>query len=300
MKLSPSVGVFTGGGQKGQVLPLALVFVVIAGLLLVFLVPHFSAVARSQAAMLRRERTYWVAEAGIKRVLADLVHGADPLSLGYSLPSVELNGLRPELSVSQVVTELPEVSELWFDPGVADPHLARVRAGSGYLLRVRNVRPGRLEINWAYHPAGKSKLGVWVGPLSLSPGRLTSWPAAKPLYEQEAEGEGNHLGPVTLNSPGVYDIVFYNPLWTEKKRPGGKASVKNTDKLTHQFAAGRRGATWVRVKAGKDYSITSSAGGTTIKAWVRQMPGPCEPPEWKPGLSSWQENKLVIFLWQVR
>lgn len=279
-------------GERGQTLPLALIFVAMAGLLLTFLIPHFGAVARSEANLAKREKAYWTAEAGVNLVMADLAHGADALSPRYSPPRPSLNGLTAQVKLSRPKGEGPPCGEHYFDPGTACPSFKLLRAGSGYLLRIKSLKPGRLEINWAYKPSGETRIGVWRGPLSPCPGRLTSWPRERPLYEHKAEGEVNHLGPLRIESGGTYDVVFYNPLWREGLQ-------RNTDKATLPFGGGGRKATWVLARAYQDYLVTSSAGGVTIRAYLRQIPGPCEPPtEWEPS-SSGPENRVLILSWKT-
>lgn len=282
-------------GERGQTLPLALIFVALAGLLLTFLIPHFSTVARSEATLAKREKAYWAAEAGLNMIVADLVHGADALSPDYSPPELSLNGFTARVKITRPKGEAPPSKEHYLDPGVSHPAFKLLRAGNGYLLRIKTLKPGMLEINWAYRPSGESRIGVWSGPLPLSPGKLTSWPERKPAFEHQARGEVNHLGPFTIDSGGTYDIVFFNPLWME----GKGVPQKNTDKLTSPSGRGGYSATWVLAKAYQDYQVTSSAGGATITAYLRQIPGPCEPPtRWEPRRSSWQKNRVLLLSWK--
>ena len=58
--------------------------------------------------------------------------------------------------------------------------------------------------------------------------------------------------------------------------------------------------TWVYGMAFKDYKITAAAEGATVTAYVRQMPGPTQPPsgDWSDENISWIKNRVTPYQWQ--
>lgn len=95
--------------------------------------------------------------------------------------------------------------------------------------------------------------------------------------------------------PGLYSIVFCN----------GFDDDDDDDDLvpltTSPFApAGNGGDTWIFGPVFKDYAIRSEVGSVDIKAIVRQVPGPTEPPTlpWHPRSISWIDNTVFFEAWE--
>ena len=286
--------------QKGQALPLALILVTVAALLVAFLVPQFHTVSRSQVSAEKDLTAYYAAEAGMNMVMADLSHGAAAASEGYKIPVITLNGYTPEILVSTVAEDAPKLDSKarYLDPNTKDPQLKQVRAGNGYLLRLYDVHPGKLQVNWAYSPSGLTKIGVWRGETSLKPGKISSWPEEEPLYVRESDDSYNQSSLLIITSAGTYDIAFFNPLWKEEEIEKGKPTkVPNSDKRTSPFnASGDRESTWLFVDAYKDYIISSTVAKVSIRTYVRQVPGPCAPPlKWTRDYCSWSLNEVVVY-----
>ncbi len=286
--------------EKGQTLPLALIVITVSALLVAFIVPQIQVISRSQSIAEQKVLAYRAAEAGINTLLADLRHGADVASATYTLPSLTINGDTPQVTISlpQSGQSTPAAPENRFDPNTADPHLKSLEPGNGYLFRLY-LHPGKLQVNWAYSPAGLTRIGIWEGETSLEPGRISSWPEESPLYTGVSTSSCNQSS-VTITGPGTYDIVFFNPLWQEKKLGKKTINIANSDKTTSPYSApGGSKSTWVFASAYKDYLLSSTAGDATITVYVRQIPGPCAPPlTWTKNSAGWSEQEVIIYTWQ--
>ncbi|MBT9161376.1 MAG: hypothetical protein DDT26_02681 [Dehalococcoidia bacterium] len=99
-----------------------------------------------------------------------------------------------------------------------------------------------------------------------------------------------------ITTPGIYTIVFYNRGHIVFYNRG------HIDRVTKPFRSpGGTGDTWIYVRAFRDYIITATAGGISVSAYVRQVPGFSEPPVrqagWTGDKSSWITNKISIYTW---
>ncbi len=313
--------------SKGQMLPL--VIILMAAVLPLLVISLSGAATMLQKGGNEREqrmKTY-AAEAAMNRVIADLIRGADgvgatyvttsphqggqpydtfTVTTSYSAPSVTVNDYTPvvTLSLPSGGMTAPATQQNYVDPGMAHPHLAAIPAGYAYLLRLYNVKAGTLQINWAYSPSGISRVGLWAGiPVSSRtgqphpPGRIDSWPSEHPILDTgfpPATASFNRTEPVVIDpatddSGGVYTIVFDN-------------SRGNQGKTTAAFApSGGPGDTWIYVKAYKDYIVTSTVGGVSISAYLRQVPGFSEPPAytspWSTSNVSFLTNEVYVYTW---
>jgi len=287
--------------EKGQTLPLALIVITVSALLVAFIVPQIQVISRSQSIAEQKVLAYRAAEAGINTLLADLRHGADVASATYTLPSLTINGDTPQVTISlpQSGQSTPAAPENRFDPNTADPHLKSLEPGNGYLFRLY-LHPGKLQVNWSYSPAGPTRIGVWQGETSLSPGRISSWPEENFLYSGASTSSHNQSSSLIITSPGVYDVVFFNPLWQEKKLGGETIKLAGKTKTTSPCTApGDSKSTWVFASAYKDYLLSSTAGDTTVTVYVRQIPGPCAPPlTWTRNSAGWSEQEVITYTWR--
>ncbi|MBI4281917.1 MAG: hypothetical protein HY672_00300 [Chloroflexi bacterium] len=203
-------------------------------------------------------------------------------------------------SNSAPTTVTRQISQQYIDPGLRDPTMAQIASHEGYVLRIYNVHPGLLNVNWAAHApdykqAGKS-VQVFRGVVISSgvvvpPGRTTS----------AVPSQGNDLLASSSSRPGeafvrtgyidvdmgLYTIVFYND--------------SSSTLITDPFAAtGNPQDTWIYVPAYKDYLVDVQVGNVGLKAVVRQSPGPTEPPAspWSRTNISWTENLVFIQSWE--
>lgn len=308
------------GREKGQALAWAMVFMAMAALVVTPLLTYAGVTLRGRDKALEQAYQQAAAEAAIKRVMADLKMGADgipttyatynphlpgqsytdyQITTSYTLPSVTVNGYAVSLSLSSPSpgTE-PVGQQQYFDPGTLNPDFATLPGGYGYLMRIFNVRQGILIINWAYSPAGVSRVGVWDGlPVDdrtgqpFPPGLIDRWPKDPPTLDTGSTPATatNNLSVAMTIGPGLYSVVFDNTRGRETK-------------TTAPFApSGGTADTWVYVSAYRDYVITATAGDVTLQAYVRQIPGYTQPPntDWSPTSVSWVPSGAFIRSWTL-
>ena len=71
--------------------------------------------------------------------------------------------------------------------------------------------------------------------------------------------------------------------------------------IAEPFAAtGNDEDTWIYIPAFRDYVVDSSVGNVGLKAVIRQVPGPVEPPglPWTTSTISWIRNRVSIQSWE--
>ncbi|MBI2908431.1 MAG: hypothetical protein HYX92_12360 [Chloroflexi bacterium] len=198
------------------------------------------------------------------------------------------------------VGAVQQITQQYVDPGLKHPNFATVAAKEGYLLRIYNVRAGLLKVSWAAHAAdfsqAKTVIQVFRGlvvdsGVVRSPGRITTKPPSQDneLIEAATRRPGDaYLQTKFVNvDEGLYTIVFFNDA----------ASTIITDPFA---ATGEKEDTWIYVAAYKDYVVDVAVGGVGLKAVLRQMPGPTEPPffPWSRIGISWIENRVAIQSWE--
>lgn len=297
--------------EQGQALVYVLIFLIVGSLLVASLVPFLGAGARRQVASREQVMAGYAAEAGVARIIADLIRGADALSPHYTDPEITVNDHTPTIDIRAATIALPS-DQLYVDAGVRAPALRAIRAGQGYLMRLHHVKEGELRINWAYSPAGLTKLGIWDGLTDQDAGRIYAWPEEHPVATAESSDDFNHIS-VVITNPGIYTIVFFNPPEIEEdpneEEPDEEEPdedeeivlIPNTDKVTSPFGPGGSKNTWIYVRAHQDYIITAAAGEVSVSAFVRQVPGFSEPPvgEWMADRSGWIANQVSILSWRA-
>ncbi len=315
-------------GERGMLLPLGVILLTAGTLMVLAVLPQVHSMLRSGYNERELAMARYSAEAGLNRVIADMVRGADAypttynttqshrptqqsyetfqITTSYTVPTVTVNdyATTPVISLPTQSQAMPAGQQNYVDPGVINPYFGTLDHGYGYLVRLYNVKAGTIQINWAYSPSGTSRVGVWAGiPVSpitqepYPPGRISNWPIEQPILETgftPANVSHNRTEPVTVDpatdgSGGVYTIVFDN-------------SRGVIDKTTQPFQpSGGTTDTWVYVKSYKDYIVTSTAGGVTVSAYLRQVPGYSEPPVWTSPWSitnpSWIPNEVYIYTW---
>lgn len=285
-------------GQGGQALALALIVVVVASLIIVPVVMLAGTSFLSNRSAQYEAYTVAAAQAGVEATAADLVRGADALAVSYSPPSVTVNDITPSVTVSNPVTAAlptPVPVYQYLDPGIRNPDLKTVNPKEGYVLLLRNVITGTLEINWGYSPAASTQIGVWARDISsegFPPGLTTSFPTGvQPILDTgktSASDVYNRSHVIPVNA-GVYSIVFYNQ--------SASNIITSPDFVP---GVGLIDKTWVRGAVYKDYLITSRAGNSEIVAYLRQTPGITEPPggNWGTSNVGWITNTVTVESWQ--
>lgn len=293
-------------GGSGLTLPLAMILIAlgVAAITSVsFLIVHIRTIARTQD----EDRAYYAMDAAIESVLADLVRGADALAPSYQPAIAELNGVTPAVDVAAPGGGVkPDPGQQYFDPGVRDPRLRSMGAGDGYLLHLLSLQPSSgafaslIQVNWSFTlsgtaPQGTTTLKLLRNAEALSPGRTIGCPVGDTLasaakYIEGQTGAAVRLGPVELALPGVYSVAFC------LTGSGVGTLTTNTFK-----PSGAPGDTWVYALAFKDYLVTARAEGAAITAYVRQVPGPVQPPAspWAPNSISWIQNLVTVHEWRV-
>ena len=311
------------GGQGGQALAWALVFLAVASLVVtpLLLFAGTSLRARDRAQELDGQR--WAAEAAVRRVMADLAMGADALpatydtysphkpgkpyttyqiATSYTVPTVAANGYTAAVSIASPQAGVALAgTQQYIDPGVANSKLSSVAKGKGYLMRLFNVRAGTLIVNWAFSPAGRTRIAVWDGlPVDpatgapYAPGEIPSFPLETPV----ADSHWSNTNATSVRTPAlntlegkVYSVVFF----VYGDQTGGPRNARPF------VGAGGVDETWVYLLAYRDYLIAATAGDVTAQAYVRQVPGFSQPPAtaWSPSGVAWVPNRAFIRSWAL-
>lgn len=321
-------------GERGQLLPLAIILLGVGTLMVTTLMPFLTTMLQSGYKERERAMARYAAEAAINRVIADMIRGADAypttyttttphggggsydtfnITTSYTAANVTVNNYTASVTISipSANQSKPSDQQSYIDPGVTHPQLAIIETGYAYLVRLYNVKAGTIQVNWAYEQQSSSKIGIWTGMpvdsqtnLPYPPGRINKWPTEKPILETSQvpdnriynRTEAVVVDPTTDDSGGVYTIVFDNSR-------GGVA------KTTNAFQpSGGTNDTWIYVNAYKDYLVTATAenvantaDNVTISAYVRQVPGFMEPPAestaWSVTNPSFTTNKVYVYTW---
>ena len=267
-----------------------------------FLGVHF----RSISSAGEGERIYYALDAAVEAVMVDLVRGADAVDPSYSPPTINLNDKSPSISIRTpvgVATPLP--TQQYFDPGVRSPDLLDRTGDTSYVLHLPNLFPSEngvtsiLDVNWAFTIAsgGASVEGVRIrlydNKAGLAPGLNAGCPPG-PFLAQANRGfspEGSfnvRLGQIEITTPGIYTLAFCT------------SALTGTFTTAPFKPSGGLDDTWIYAISFKDYQITAQSEGASITAYVRQVPGPTEPPagDWAIDNISWIENTVVIEGWK--
>ena len=208
------------------------------------------------------------------------------------------------------------------DPGVTDPDLATLPAGTSYVTQLRNVHPGPLSVNWAFEAVPNASrsahddsdlltvrvfrgLVVDDGKLVL-PGRYTHGSDDddddRPF---EDDNDGNDLvgkahvhpyhGEASLQTglfevdSGLYTIIFSNGAGDHDDDP------ENPTITAQAFApSGTTADTWIFAASHRDYLVRSEIGNLGLTSVVRQFPGPQGPLPWSPKSVPSVPNLVVI------
>ena len=304
--------------QKGQTLLITSVLVTTSALRAVPVLTYTRPLARVGGKSAELAVSSYTAESGIERVIADLVFGANPVATSYITTGISTAGVvplsistpgytPPIVSVNNQVTQVtvgePEafltVDSTYIDPGLNDSTLRTLPPGTGYLVRLYNVRPGVFQVNWAYDIAGSTRIAIWRGipvdpntQLPIPAGRVTTMPTAPPLREVTSLPSATSVftNPFSAEED-VYTILFDNSVDTN-----------NATRITNSYGDdGSFSQTWIFAPAAKDYLITSVAGDVTVSALVRQIPGLVEPPNidqsWSITNPSYIKNKIQVLSW---
>ena len=213
-----------------------------------------NATTRASGSFQDSTKAYYAAAAGIEAVMGDLISGDDALDAGYTPPSVRVNGIDVIISITSPQVDLPPKATFrYLDPG-ASQGLASLGSGETWSVKLNGVAPfSSLFVNWSFVTGDVPDLRIRV----LDAGGSKIADANEPLKKNTPATLVTQLG-----SGDTYTVEFGNqdvgPI------PSDDFSAK-----------GRQNKTWIYVKAtGNEYLITSTAGNVTLRAYVRQLPGP--------------------------
>ena len=287
-------------GERGFTLPLTILLVASAVALAStasFLVVQFRTVADTEDG----ERAYYALDAAVEEVFADLVRGADITDASYTPPTVSINSVTTTATTTDpgaVATPVP--SQQYFDPGVTNPDFKNMSDGDVYILHILNVyQTSTLQVGWNFTvseggQADGVRIRIFNDKSGLTPGLGSSCPAGN-ILEQANRG---------FSPGGTYDVstapLDVTPLgggtYTVAFCLSGLSGTFTTN--AHQPTGGLD-ATWIYAIAFKDYLITAEAEGATVTTYVRQVPGPTQPPggDWSESNISFVTNQVTPYYW---
>ena len=240
--------------ERGFVLPLAMIALLVGSLLVIpfldFARLRFGDIEDSNSF----EERYFAADAGIEAVMADLRRGIDARDASYVVPSIVINGYTPVINVSTPSRDgAVPFGAVFVDPE-ASVSLAPLAGNTDFEYVMKNVDTfADFQVSWVFTPPDNAwQMTVFEGEgtggaqlanatKNASPGRLT-------LAPEDIVG-------------GTYTIRFRN-----------KSSTAITSVAFSPVGAPEN--TWLRVRAFKDYEVTSTVGDITLTAFARQGPGP--------------------------
>ena len=228
----------------------------------------------------------------------------------------------------------------YVDPGLRDPALQVIPWKNGYLLRVNNLQPGVMNVNWAFAPHvhapgvehkhdhhhdqhGDISLEVYrglvvdrppsnqspddkeEGRVTINPGRITKEidPSQNTLVAAAHTHAHDGSSFVTTGffevDTGLYTIVY----WNDDKEHGGDG--KFTVVSNPFVAPGPDATTGFSQSTGffasvyRDYVIRAESGDISLKAVVRQVPGPADNAfgAWASNNIAWSKNLVLIQSW---
>ena len=254
--------------QSGQVLLLTMVVIAVGALTTGGLLAVAISSSRASGTFLDQTDAYYAAAAGIEEVMADLLEGKDALDPSYTVPSPTVNGFPVIVSVTApLVDRAPRATYRYIDPG-ASADLASVAPGVTRSVKLGGAEPfSSLVINWAFLPSDSTDLALRV----FDGGGVKIADNGEDINTGSSETEvvpplNPRASPATLilqlGSGDTYTVEFEN---------------RDTGTVTSRPFSARGGheRTWVYYKSiGKEYIITSTAQDITLKAYVRQIPGP--------------------------
>jgi len=156
-------------------------------------------------------------------------------------------------------------------------------------------------VNWALDIV-KENEELLVGNLILKVLKLDALPSAgggsgcpsgalHALVNKEITSAGAYTmssGAIDICEPGAYSVAFC------------VENLAGAILTTHPYQpSGILTDTWIYGMVYKDYKITAHAEVATITAFVRQMPGPTQPPVggWSRANISWITNRVTPYQW---
>jgi len=253
--------------EKGQSLPLVLVAFAVGALLVGVFLSYSSTMLLASRDTEVNLKAYYAADAGVESVLNDLVNGSEPAD--GSTRSLSLNGFTAFVTVTLPTGSMPAGEYRYIDPKVPSP---MTKDSLPYSFAINVKAPSSFQVNWAVTPQGLGKK-LWLHLYYPNGDRV------------DAQGETTGLVRLRrdLTIAGLYRVEF---------DPSGLTGGSSVTTQPYD-AQGGTDKTWVWAMAYnyKDYLITSTAQGITVKCYARQVPGPTEPLTFQ---------VIQIYSWQVQ
>lgn len=240
---------FLARGEEGFLLPAVIVLLTVGMLVLG---PWLGLIATSINRTTEdtiEEADYYAADAGLEAAITILAGSIDPSAPGYSPPVLSVNGI--DIALTFALAEDPgarDMGAILIDPGSQGP-LASVAPDGAARFTIDGVRPlTPMQVNWA-----RTASGPW---------RVTVTRHSVVVHTAEGSSSiANVIVPGDRVEGGAYALEF--------------ANLGETDATTLPYnGSGDRGGTWIKTTAFRAFAVTSAAGDATIKALVRQSPGP--------------------------
>ena len=210
---------------------------------------------RSSGSFVDLSRSHYAAAAGIEAVAADPLEGKDAPDSGYTLPIITVNGHTPTISVTQPQVDMPPVATYrYIDPG-AGQGLASLATGDTWAVKLNGAEPySSMFVYWSFLSS------IDIPDLEIKVLDATGDQVA--ISVDMSKKDFPYTLMARLGPGDTYTIEYEN---------------QDIDSaLSRAFGArGTQERTWIYAKAtSKGYLITSIADDTTLRGYVRQIPGP--------------------------
>ena len=293
-------------GEAGFVLPLVLIIVAIGAMVVIGLLGYASGLLRAGGEDADALKELYAADAGITYVKRLLEQGA-PIG---DISSIEINGLRVTMAVTPVETPGTAVPTPWSRP--VDPKLPDVLAKL-HQVKLNSVPEGtKLDVSWKFTTPTPTRTPTPTStPLSI-PNKTptptpTSTPTPVPTYPSLAVYAGHGGGtPVATSKPpdelrieknrwlDLIDVELLDSETFVVKFDPGTLTNLVSDPFTEDCDRPNKPSFCLTTTA-MDYIVVSTAGETTVTAYVRQMPF------WEPdsrGNYTFSGAEVVILSWK--
>ncbi len=280
--------------EAGFVLPLVLIIVAIGAMVVIGLLGYASGLLRAGGEDADALKELYAADAGVAYVKKLLEQGPLPTDI----PPIEINGLAVTMAVTPVATPGTAVPTPW--PRPVDPGLPEEELLGPHLVTLYSVPEGtKADISWAFTRLTPTPTATPTPtPIPLLPNITptptpTPTPSPIPTYPSltvyAGLGGGTPIAttePLTELRPGRkrwLDIEDVELLGTEEFvvdfNPGTLTDLVS-DPFTEdsQKCDSPNDPFFCLTTTATDYIVVSTAGQTTVTAYLRQIP------EWIPGI----------------
>ena len=270
--------------EAGFVLPLVLIIVAIGAMVVIGLLGYASGLLRAGGEDADALKELYAADAGITHVKRLLEQGS---SIDDISP-IEINGLRVTMAVTPVETPGAAVPTPW--PRPVDPKFPENHLGQ-HLVTLKSVPEGtKADISWSITrltpTPTPTPTPTSIPILDVTP-TSTPTPTPTPIYPSLAIYTGLGGGTPIATAEPFDEFLPGRTLWLDLEEvellDAGIFSVNFdfgtlTDLASDPFAQDSQDCNsptepfFCLTTPAKDYIVVSTAGETTVTAYVRQMP----------------------------